>query len=674
MSLPTKTYSSFGGTQRNPYVAERGLSHFQHSAQYRQIQSEISGVQFCNRPFLGVSYVGWANEQESKCFDWTAKANGGSGHSSDLDLKSWYGVFMIHRPCEANPNPGDNSILSCFNAIEQLVAGYWGSIKNDVSKLVWHCLHNCFEAGTVLLHVIVHYPQLFKASGKIAITSALDVINQVTNVFCLLSSKWPAAWLCGELFDTIKREALQDFFGATSIATTTPSKLGLLGDMVLHRPGDTQYTKDIYPFHFTEDLLNHCPDSSSLFGNTIDWEMFDFSFSDLDFDSLDWTSSSTPGIPAITYHTGSILTLDPLPPSQRTPPSPRLQVEFELTETYLETALSRLPPCTRCKGRKTRCDRLLPSCRQCVKSSQECKYYDQVLSQETPRPYVFALVQKYNDLVAKRRTPSKDLSQIGSVSAETPKFGLDLDMDVFSIANTVGRGDHLSTSCSRLVFGKSSVFSSLCNAASTIPPIDDSMDIDVSLTQLVHDSTASSKLLDGPAAPLSMPKLPSLQEARQLSRQYYHSFETCYPVLGSDSINIAIDCVYSTQDQTSEFYMHSELILWLVLAIACCLISRKDPKICAKSKDMFNNGMKIYLGLVPKFQHPSHRILQVEALICCYILLDPAVGNVWRILGHTCRKIQNLRRKLNASGGGSLEEWTLFMTIFRIEWWVMEQF
>lgn len=627
-------------------------------------------MQFCNRPFLGVSYIGWANEQESKCFDWRVKANGGSGNSSDLDLKSWYSVFMIHRPCEANPNPSDDSILSCFNAIKQLVAGYWEAIQNGVSKLVWHCLHNCFEAGTVLLHAIAHYPQLFKASGKLAITTALDVISQVTNVFCLLSSKWPAVWICGELFDAIKREVLQDFFGTTSIATTTPSRLGVLGDMVLHRPGDTQYTKDIYPFHTIGDLLSHCSDSSSLFGNTINWAMFDFSFPDLDLDGLDWTASSTPRLTATTYHTGSLSTLDQPPPARMTQPSPKLQVEFELTKTYLETALSRLPPCTRCKGRKTKCDRLLPSCRQCVKFSQECQYYDQVLSQETPRPYVFALVQKYNDLVAKRLTSSEDRSKIGSVSAETPQFGLDLDVDLFSTANAVGHGSQLSTPCSTFVFGKSSVFSSLFNAASAMPSIDKcmDMDIDISSTQLVHGSIVSSNLLDDPVESLSKLQLPSLQDARQLARQYYHSFETYYPVLGSDPINVAIDCVYSTQDQASEFYMQSELILWLVLAIACCLIRRKDRKICARSKGMFNNALKIYLGLMPKFQHPSHKILQVEALICCYIMLDPAVGNVWRILGHTCRKIQNLRRKLNASGGGSLEEWTLFMTIFRLEW------
>lgn len=63
-------------------------------------------------------------------------------------------------------------------------------------------------------------------------------------------------------------------------------------------------------------------------------------------------------------------------PPQRTSQGPRFEDALQLIST-----------CQRCKRRRKKCDRKLPSCASCQKAEVECTFYDHWLGQELPRRY-----------------------------------------------------------------------------------------------------------------------------------------------------------------------------------------------------------------------------------------------------------------------------------------------
>ena len=648
-------------------IAERNLSCFQDAIQCRRLQSEISGVQFCNKPFLAPSYIDWVSELEARCKEWKSKAMGNVGDPSEcIDIKASYNDFMLHRPCEANPHPCEESIALCFRAIQKVVAGYWETALTDSLKFVWHCAHNCFEAGTVLLHLIIHYPSIFKKLGETTIAAALDVTNQVFNVLCLLSSRWPAALRCAEFFDTLKKETLRGFFGTSTIANTNTTSLNVLNDMVLHRPGDTQYVKDTNDVDVWGEAFNHWSTSTSNLNDTVNWDMFDFSFSVIEFEGMDWAYPITPTLAIGELPQNEIFPPAQTSPSRLTQTSDATKVDFIVDKSYLTKALAQLPPCTKCKRRRTRCDKLLPSCRQCAKSEEECKYYDPVLSQETPRRYLQALNQRLTELINQQEISIKGSSAVSLIQNENALDSADWSVKLSSPPVICTRQNEKShVPIVHFLFGKASVFSCLSTAASTLSQINKSID-----TQISQSFSKAAAHVDHISEPKTLAgvELPTEHTARQLAQQYYYSIERHCPNLGPETINSIIDACYAEKERAVETPSWEEAILWLTLAVGCRLSDQKCNQSGKMSRQMFDKATESYAHLISKQHHPSHACLQLETLVCWYLVLDPAAGNAWRMLGHICRSVQSLRRQLNSAGGGSLEEWTLFTTIFRIEW------
>jgi hypothetical protein len=647
-------------------------------------------VQFCNKPFKNPSYAEWNLEMSQKVLEWRAQALEATETVPEwFDFSMLYNTFMLHRPCLPNPEPDLHSVTICFEATERIVDEYWASTRSGFLKFPWHALHNCFEAGVVLLYNINHYPEVFTLGGKISLPTALNVLDRISIIFGILSKQWPSVWQCREFFDTAKSESSNGLFGgpAHRQRNEPQSSLNILEDIVLHRPGDKMYVKSLMMVpeeRAGEDgtaAQNSWRDLSTISSSELDaTTFFDFAEFEMGFSDLDWAYITSSELITTDSAAENLLSQE-LPETvsdtcSQTPQPLDIKVLDKspkdiLTDSeleYLGLALARLPSCTNCRKRRKRCDRLLPSCLQCEKSGQECKFYDSVLLQDTPRPYVFALKKRFDSLrtcLEQRHIPIAPLSS----PQEWEEHLKHDDIAAQSLGVEIHDGHSgMDVTCSidELHFGGTSVFARLAAVASKA---------NLRSTQApgVLDQEIPDLLSSMPLGPSSIDPwqfstaLPSRAVAENIAHQYYHSFELVYPILGLQDIDDAINCLYcnTTADETTK--SEAFVTVHLILAIMTRQLSRKETGLTKWSKTLFERALREYKDKGLKFGYPSPRELRLYLLICWYLYLDPGAGNIWRFVGQCSLSAMDLKRNLNSTGGGSWEEWVLFITLFRME-------
>lgn len=642
-------------------------SRFLNAIRYRQIQSEVCGVQFCNKSFSNPSYADWLDEMTKKLQDWrTQAASMIEIMPSWIDLSAWYNVFMLHRPCMPNPNSDANSVITCFTATENLVARYWESTSVAPSKFPWHTVHNCVETGAVLLYNMKNHPTLFTSESAIGIAPALNVLNKISNIFCILAERWPAAWQCGDFYDNAKKEVLKNLFNVSngSRQNGQSSILDVLDDIVLRRPGDTQYaplfggssSEPEADFAFPDSLESwrnlSYPQISPPMGTSI----FDFSMMDMEFDDLDWThllASEIGPVPSseITAVKFDLPIAEMKAVAQTSPVS-----ETIATDAYIASALAQLPPCQHCRKRRTKCDRLLPSCRRCVKSGIECKFYDPVLSRDTPRQYVCALKEKFDSLssILKKspERPEDHNNGLGSITRQavralSPAIEVRGPIQLQPYIGNMSMFNQMSALTTKVT---------LLGKPVTFPPKPKLQGI----LRMVPMSYRPAS--NGPAS------LPAHDIAQSLATQYFYSFELLCPIFGLENINKAIDSVYNKRSPNALAATQSNVTVSLILALMTRLLSRKDVGLAEWSKALFERAMTDYHHLISTLGYPSISSLKINILLCWYLWLSPSSGNVWRMTGQADRSAMDLRRVLNYGDGGSWEDWVNYTTLFRIEW------
>lgn len=98
---------------------------------FRRIQSEIMTVNYLcsDAPLIATAqpYQVWLEQTERKILDWRD-----SIASQELSGPEWYdiaaqhGIVFLNRPSPRNPSPCPESLIKCFIAGTEVVAGYWG--------------------------------------------------------------------------------------------------------------------------------------------------------------------------------------------------------------------------------------------------------------------------------------------------------------------------------------------------------------------------------------------------------------------------------------------------------------------------------------------------------------------------------------------------------------------
>lgn len=668
-------------TSTNSIYTSNSSQQFINAVRYRQIQSEICGVQFCRKPFSNPSYDLWVIEMEQKALDWRKQA---LDHSDAMpgwfDFGSWYNLLMLHRPCLTNPSPSHKSIVSCFTATQSFVRGSWNAVESASLNFAWHGVHNCFEAGIVLLYSIKYYSELFQPDGEIGIAAALDVLGQVSNILCILSNRWHAAMRCGELFDGVRRETLRYFYNTRQYSgeATFPSSLNLLDDIVLHRPGDTQYLKSSYAPGSIQPSLSWKDTSDSAWwdlpvsgDDLTDMTIFDFCDVDAEFENLDWAYTA-----ATSWFTTPFQDCEaPISPPLSDTLSPFQEIMPDLQKPdnedfdssaaakYLNVALTRLP-CLRCRKRRIKCDRLLPTCQRCLKVGEECTFYDAVMSQETPRPYVYALKRKFDDLVSRLETELPDsYGALDPVSSST-EFALAHHTNELEEAKPEAPSQHDSIVDSKPYFGKTSIFSRL--SSTTVNLLSLGKVPEFRTESKIFNAMPNSYWSPGYSSSF-LTSLPPRDVTQRLVLQYQYSFELLYPVFTNEDIQEAIEKAYEEHPSGSESHSEPSTMVYLILAVVARLSGRKDSRASQWSRQLFHRGLAgLYQQKEPATYEPG-QALRLNVILCWYLWLDPSAGNIWRMLGHACRSGLELRRRLNWEKGNNWRDWVTHTTLFRME-------
>ncbi|KAH6957880.1 hypothetical protein BKA56DRAFT_624508 [Ilyonectria sp. MPI-CAGE-AT-0026] len=76
------------------------------------------------------------------------------------------------------------------------------------------------------------------------------------------------------------------------------------------------------------------------------------------------------------------------------------------SEPQVDERFRQIPVCRRCRLRKIKCDRGVPKCSNCTKSSSACIIVDPITSEQYPRDYIRRLEDEERQLLAKLETLS----------------------------------------------------------------------------------------------------------------------------------------------------------------------------------------------------------------------------------------------------------------------------
>ncbi|KAF2008649.1 hypothetical protein BU24DRAFT_402882 [Aaosphaeria arxii CBS 175.79] len=90
----------------------------------------------------------------------------------------------------------------------------------------------------------------------------------------------------------------------------------------------------------------------------------------------------------------------PFPPAVPHPVPPPPPSPLQSHEIDLDSLISSLPACKRCRDCRRGCDTLLPKCRQCTKAGVECVFFDHGKKEHLNRSYIAKLVDRVREISA----------------------------------------------------------------------------------------------------------------------------------------------------------------------------------------------------------------------------------------------------------------------------------
>ncbi|RFU32286.1 hypothetical protein B7463_g4066, partial [Scytalidium lignicola] len=612
----------------------RSKAQFLNYVRFRQMQSEIYAVQFLNRQFTLPSYELWVAEMKQRIVDWR----------SDVDATpDWFSFafnqcfFMLYRPCPRNPLPSEEFMIECFKAAVIMSRGCWELSQTGYLQFPFHNLHNGFEAGVAILCTLRHHPDAIRT--RYGNKTVAEILQQLSGLFILLSERWPAATYAGDLFDGLKKSAMKSFLspGTAQLTQEDLQRLDLIDSIMLRKPVQPLHSgrqPGVTYFHSKANDPNHevfhtealvwsqeSQPTANVF-SSIEQPWEDIISMDIDFNNSDWLHMSGAGSFTKAANTHQIpMELDLLISPSISSAGTTLPCGIDLGK--LQGGIELLPPCNHCRSRRVKCDRNFKSCYSCVKAQKECVYYDNIISQDVPRRYVYALQQKLKDLI--REHSRCDEASISSSVNVAPHFDLDQAFTATLHSSTERFNVNLYTSAP-VFFGPTSIYSQVVTMGmhSTYPQC-------ISATHQGFESCLSTDLYN--LLPLNVAVMPPEKFACILFDTFRNSIDVFYPVLGLKFFKDIFKKVYITSNNSP----WEEQTVYLVFAVSAQLLSTHDPRMLSVSHQYFKkvvNDTEKIGGLLHLHQLST---LQTILLICIYLLLNPEAGDIWRAMGLASR-------------------------------------
>lgn len=468
----------------------------------------------------------------------------------------------------------------------------------------------------------------------------------------LLERQWPSAQQCGMLFDRLRKGALGFFKdeGSPDPDLTTILEARQLKDLLFRENAEILYARE-QPSPAADDLT-----AETLFPD------FDLDFLSLDnvsdfFGVFNFVEASgiDDGLSVFNPEAiGDPIELPTLPASPETAiqspmsPTTTLVAASESTKpaidtVQLKTAMQKLPICSHCKRRRTKCDMDLPACRNCTKTRRDCCYWDNALGQEVSRRHIHALHQHVESLIREVESlprlnhPMLDssitaapLERRGSaINAPPHRHGLANIFCPSSLSNVAG-----STDC--IFFGATSTFSrlatTLASGNSSLPLPQQEGTSSAPRGPMLLETLCSSLVLD-------VKRDLCRDEAEVLARYYYRSIEMTYPILGLGLISETLDDMYSNSNDISVMAGDRSTVVSrfnMILAISLAMLSLHDRRLQVVA-DTYLNSTISSESLFDLVAHPTNQSLQMMLLLCVYAWIRPSSLDIWRLLGHASR-------------------------------------
>lgn len=152
--------------------------------QFHMLQSEICAINIGKRaiPSGRLSYGEWLVDMERRINETKAIASPETAMEPSIcDLMAWHSMLLLHMPCARNPEPGESSILKCFDAAVRLSEGYWELAQSASVEFPWYAVHNAYEAGMLILYLISYFPGLIRSRHHQK--RVFEVVHQLSGFF-----------------------------------------------------------------------------------------------------------------------------------------------------------------------------------------------------------------------------------------------------------------------------------------------------------------------------------------------------------------------------------------------------------------------------------------------------------------------------------------------------------
>ncbi|KAK1460570.1 hypothetical protein CCUS01_08918 [Colletotrichum cuscutae] len=297
-------------------------------------------------------------------------------------------------------------------------------------------------------------------------------------------------------------------------------------------------------------------------------------------------------------------------------------------EKELDVILDAIPSCSFCRDRRTKCQRQLPACKECARTSRECFIFDPILKANIPLRRVQLLIEELKVLAKQVPSPSRSSNNTQQPSASGNPLFLPLQRGAsplseaascISLSSTVFFGPWSSLGCLRDQLQHKASYKLPCTAMrNTIPTF--------SFQSLVSFQSLPESL----AAPIF--------------NLFSRSVNTFFPIFQPQTLNNILTTYYHPNAVPP--CPHNTPLFNLIIALGAQISSKSTPSLFALAEHHFQNAIS---SLPITCAHASRTenvsLLQRTLLICVYTLLQPSAGDVRRHLGFAIRLFLDLSHR-----------------------------
>ncbi|KAK1496572.1 hypothetical protein CTAM01_08210 [Colletotrichum tamarilloi] len=588
------------------------------------MKSEIQATQFFDRPvpsYFG-SHDDWVQQMDVRTRNLSHDVSAHGNPHSSLVASCLQCQIMLHRPCSRNIAVSETSLVSVVNAAIELIALDAKAAESGGLVMVFEISNRMFQAGMLLLYALRnHATKLQRASlADIATASLKNLSVLLTN----LSSRWPPLYDTASYINELIETNLRNPLGHNG-SHYDMQVLEELDCLVTQRRIHSIRHRNI-PFPPPKKPTPSPSEPENIARDFLNDEQWWTDFIDQDF----VTNESCFSLPSGGGQAA------PSPSSE--PNETRVERRRDIIdnnasdlEKELDVILDAIPSCSFCRDRRTKCQRQLPACKECARTSRECFIFDPILKANIPLRRVQLLIEELKVLAKQVPSPSRSSNNTQQPSASGNPLFLPLQRGAsplseaascISLSSTVFFGSWSSLGCLRDQLQHKASYklpSTVCTATrNTIPTF--------SFQSLVSFQSLPESL----AAPIF--------------NLFSRSINTFFPIFQPQTLDIILIAYYHPNATPSR--PHNTPLFNLIIALGAQISSKTTPSLFALAEHHFQNAISFLpITCAHASRTENVSLLQRTLLICVYTLLEPRAGDVWRHLGFAIRLFLDLSHR-----------------------------